>query len=494
MEELDFDVVILGAGSGGMGVAYALKKYIDSIDKDNSRKYKIAIVDKNRELGGTATLGWVTTWLQGLIPPHMEVIIKDFTGLTAEKQREDYWLRDNFAKDKENPKNPSLYIDGVKLAKRYKVDMKGFANLILNNEIVDAGSSNGVVEYVVIQNINSRKRTKLRSKYFVDSTGDGVLCRLVGNDYLCGRDLFNKFHEESAQKDETKETKCINEASLLYKIENNRDDSELLNSITTVLVQYTNSDKITSISKPDYISKDGFASLVPENGNMRVINPMTGESNNSYNILIADNPQKAYDIYSKHLLEHWKFVKYSCQKEIEAGNANFGAYGASLYKFGYVDQAPLLGIRESYRIVCDTMMTQEDMTHLITPEEVETNGFVGESSHIVDIHLSEGLRDIDKFNNQKLRPYGIKYKALIPKDLKNVLIASRCYGASQIFLSGARGNFTMSYLGYSVGTAIGLCLQGGLTDVRCVDVAKVQKLSEFIDRVASLQGLYKEGL
>lgn len=499
MEELNFDAVILGAGSGGMGVAYALKKLFDNngLFQDETKPCKIAIVDKNPELGGTATLGWVTSWLQGLIPPHMEVIIEDLIGLTAERQRDDYWLRDNFAKDKdsENPQNPSLYIDGVKLAKRYKDDVEAFVDLILNNVIVDASSSDGVVKYVVTQDVNTGEQKRLNSKFFVDSTGDGVLCRLVGNDYLCGRDPFSRFHEESAQKDEAKETTCvINEASLLYRIEKNYDDSELLSHVETVTAQYNDSNKILSVSSPDYISADGFASPSPENEMMKVINPMTGESNNPYEILINDHMQDAYGIYSKYLLEHWKFIKLSCRQSMEMGTGNFHAYSASLHEFGYVDHAPLLGIRESYRIVCDEMMTQEDMTHLITPQEVVKKRFVGESSHIVDIHLSDGLQDVAKFNKEKLRPYGIKYEALIPKNLKNVLIASRCYGASQIFLSGARGNFTMAYLGYSVGTAIGLCIHDNLKDVRCVDVAKVQELSEFKERVDSLQELYKEGL
>lgn len=195
------------------------------------------------------------------------------------------------------------------------------------------------------------------------------------------------------------------------------------------------------------------------------------------------------------MLEHWKFIKLSCQQAFEEGKKKFLAYSAELRNYGYTgSHAPMLGIRETFRIVCEEMMTQNDMSSLITEETTRAYGYVWESSHIIDFHAPWGLNGVDEFNQQELRPHGIKYKALIPKRLQNVLIASRCYGASQIFLAGARTNFTMAYLGYSVGTAIGLCLLNNLDDVRKVDVSTLQDESNFIMRVRKLQGMYKTEL
>ena len=96
------------------------------------------------------------------------------------------------------------------------------------------------------------------------------------------------------------------------------------------------------------------------------------------------------------------------------------------------------------------------------------------------------------FNANNLRPNGIKYDSIIPHSLKNVLIASRCYGASQIFLGADRGNFTMAQLGFSAGKAILLCLENSLKDVRDVDIATLQSdnYTKFASNVATLQTLY----
>lgn len=479
----DFDVVILGAGSGGMGAVYALKNFII---KGVINRLKIAIVDRNTVLGGTATAGWVTTWLQAMIPPHMEEIISTINNLDVEDQRK-YWLRGDFAKD--NAGNISIVIDGTKLSQQYEQDIKDYAQIYLGYTLCSIESlKDGVIGSVCIEN-KSGERESLSAKFWIDATGDGVLCRLCdaveNQDYYCGRDPRSRFNESIAQI--SGDDKRINEASMMYEVAGGVDDSKILNEITSVNAEYDENGKVSAIVAPAYISGDGYGSCI--------INPMTGQSNSPYQELIGKNYDDAYSAYTKYMLEHWKFIKLSCQQAFEKGNTNFRAYGVNLRNFGYTgNHAPFLGIRETYRIVCEDMMTQNDMTLLITEETVEKYGFVGESSHIVDFHLSAGLTGIDEFNKQKLRPHGIKYKALIPKKLKNVLIASRCYGASQIFLAGARGNFTMAYLGYSAGTAIGICLLDGLDDVRNVDVPKLQTLSEFADRVKILQTLYKDNL
>lgn len=479
----DYDVVILGAGSGGMGAAYALKKFIE---KGIIDKQRIAIVDKNAVLGGTATAGWVTTWLQAMIPPHMEKIICTINGLNVNDQKK-YWLRGDFAKN--NVGNISIGIDGEKLSQQYERDIKEYIQIYLGYTLKSVESfKNGVVESVCIEK-ESGKSECLSAKYWIDATADGVLCRLCSNvegkDFYCGRDPRDRFNESIAQN--TGNFKQINEASLMYATTPGLDDSELLSKITSVYAEYDDNGQINTIMAPAYISGDGYGSTF--------INPMTGQCSSPYQELIENNYDDAYNEYTKFTLEHWKYIKLSCQQAYEKGNTSFRAYSANLRNFGYAgNHAPFLGIRETYRIVCDEMMTQNDMTMLITEEIAKKYGFVGESSHIVDFHLPYGLSGIDDFNKQKLRPHGIKYTALIPKSLKNVLIASRCYGASQIFLAGARGNFTMSYLGYSVGTAMGLCCKNKLANVRDVDVYEVQIQSDFINRVKLLMDLYKDDI
>jgi hypothetical protein len=80
--------------------------------------------------------------------------------------------------------------------------------------------------------------------------------------------------------------------------------------------------------------------------------------------------------------------------------------------------------------------------------------------------------------------------------VKNVLIASRCYGASQIALASARGNFVMAQLGWAAGNAIKICLNSNHDDVRRVNIALLQsaEYTDFKNRVKKLESLFNNKL
>lgn len=489
---MNYDVIIIGAGSGGVGSVYALKEQLSEVKAD----YKIAVVEINEVLGGNATAGWVDTWLQAMIPPYMEPIIRDISGLDVSTQREKYWLRGQFSKNQEDI---CLTLDKQELADRYMNDIQNdiHIDLYLEHCFIDAEmSEEGVVNFITIKDLNSGECKKLFGQYYIDASADGVLCRSCcpkeGQDYLCGRDSKKLFNEKSAQNGG--DLQQINEASLMYQISPNVDVSELLASIQTVYPQYDANGRIISIVKPDYITTSGYPVYLKD-GNV-IINPMTGQSKYPYTELIGVTREESYEQYSKYMLEHWKFIKLSCQKAYENGESNYNkVYNTKLRGYGFTGKkASYLGVRETYRIICEEMMTQSDMTKLITEKTAKENKYIGESSHIIDFHISTGLSGLDDFNKKELRPHGIKYAAIIPKKMKNVLIGSRCYGASQIFLAGARGNFTIAYLGYSAGVAIALCVKRKETDVRNVNIDELQEKTQFLERVRILQSMYRNSI
>lgn len=75
---------------------------------------------------------------------------------------------------------------------------------------------------------------------------------------------------------------------------------------------------------------------------------------------------------------------------------------------------------------------------------------------------------------------------MIPKCYKNVLIASRCYGASHLGLSSVRLVKTMLDLGYSAGKAMNQIVRNQLDDVRNADTVQIQtdtKIKETLSEV-----------
>lgn len=162
--------------------------------------------------------------------------------------------------------------------------------LYLEHELVAAECTDGVVKSIYIKDLQSGTCTNITADFFVDASGDGVLCRMCapikGEEYLCGRDPKTRFNESIAQSDGTLER--INEASLFYGIAPEADDSALLAQVASVYAQYDEQGKIVNIVKPDYISGDGYGS--------RIINPMTGQTSNPYSLLLGKNAKDAYGI------------------------------------------------------------------------------------------------------------------------------------------------------------------------------------------------------
>lgn len=60
------DICIVGAGTAGMAAAYALM----------GSNYKVIIVEKSSNPGGTAVNAWVETWIPGINPPFLKEILK----------------------------------------------------------------------------------------------------------------------------------------------------------------------------------------------------------------------------------------------------------------------------------------------------------------------------------------------------------------------------------------------------------------------------------
>lgn len=70
---------------------------------------------------------------------------------------------------------------------------------------------------------------------------------------------------------------------------------------------------------------------------------------------------------------------------------------------------------------------------------------------------------------------------------KNVLVASRCYGAIHIGLSSARLVKAMLDLGYSAGKAMIDAVDNSRTDVRNVDTDAVQTATGIKDTMSEVQ-------
>lgn len=475
------DICIVGAGTAGMAAAYALA---------DQKAGRVILVDDNEKLGGTAVCSWVGTWIEGITPPYLQKIMREKFRI-SQKQIDDAILPAAYGS-----KGGNFYMEADALASRYETDMEKAENIRVFTEwkleaITRLGVSSKDPVRMDIQEIELKHRRsgevlRISASYFIDSTGDGVLCRLAcpveGEDYYLGEDPYERF-EESLMKGNKKpaDRTALNEPSLFYKIDKEaEDDRHLLDQVKTVTIEPNG-----EVAHPSYLTPDGYA-------NKAFLNPMTGFGLSGYDVIVTP-PDELYRTAVSRIEEHWKYIKLSLQKD--AGKHKdcdfFHGYLYEQRTWNYTKRyASKLGIRESYRIACDYMMRQGDLTRLIDPDHLDR--FIACGSHSIDFHVYgtlERQRVVDY--NRSVVPSGISYASLCPRKLANTLIACRAYGASHIALAARRVNKDMAQIGWAAGHAIRQCLSSGKT-IREVDVPKIQRESGFQAAVSQLRSIYKK--
>ncbi|MEA5105946.1 MAG: FAD-dependent oxidoreductase [Sphaerochaeta associata] len=114
--------------------------------------------------------------------------------------------------------------------------------------------------------------------------------------------------------------------------------------------------------------------------------------------------------------------------------------------------APRLGIRESRRILGEYYLTGEEVEQGVKHQDGVCKG-----GHEIDIHG-------DKENHYRKTikdagSYDIPFGCLIPKGMKNVLMAGRCLSADRIAHSSARVMGTCVAMGQAAGTAAAICIR-----------------------------------
>lgn len=145
-----------------------------------------------------------------------------------------------------------------------------------------------------------------------------------------------------------------------------------------------------------------------------------------------------------------------------------------------IDSAPILGVRDSRRIVGEYVLTGADVACARKfPDAIarDTHGFdihnPTDLPHIKHVHLDEPCERAFCVPNEETggydayaRPgeyYEIPYRCLLPLEVENLLVAGRCLSATFEAQSGARLILTCMTMGQAAGTAAALSVQSGIT-------------------------------
>ena len=131
--------------------------------------------------------------------------------------------------------------------------------------------------------------------------------------------------------------------------------------------------------------------------------------------------------------------------------------------------APRIGIRETRRIVGDYVLNFDDVVNARKRDDGVAKG-----AHHVDIHGAgtHQLRQPIKDGGS----YDIPLGSLIAKDLKNVMVAGRCFSSTREAHGSARVMGTCMAMGQAAGTTSAIAIANNTTDdIRRVPVGAVRE-------------------
>jgi hypothetical protein len=259
----------------------------------------------------------------------------------------------------------------------------------------------------------------LSARSFVDASGDVALCRHCGCEVLIGQDARHTFGEPAAPEQANDR---LNGVSLLFRV----------SPVTQEGVEPLPPDVPEKAWwKPGFVAVS--AARMP-NGDY-VCNMLPTMEGREWKRL---GTEAAYAEARRRVLAQWHWM--------QANTPEFQGYQL-------VWIAPMLGVRESWRAVCEYMLRQEDLLKGL-PGQTHPD-VIAIADHPTDRHgEGGGLGELQ-------HPYGIPFRCLIPRGWANLLVACRGAGFSSLAASSCRLTRTMMQLGQAAGTAVALAQQLG---------------------------------
>jgi hypothetical protein len=445
------DLVVIGGGSAGIAAALAAGR----------QGLKVVIVERGARLGGTATQGGVNCWEMGIggtgipfdIYRRMKQQVSEVIGVYSYGRHfcwQDGWHWPH-ALDKVSFPGGELLIDShrryldtlrrhpgsgqrpteawcrenwhgipflpevMEAVLQTMIEETGNVTVRLKTAFTKVHALNGRVEGVTLDD-----GTELRAAMWIDSAG-GAVCHALSCETLRGADPRCRFNESGAPAEVTDE---VNGVTLIYK----------------VMPGYTEAIEPLPPGVPSecwwgpHFPPMSCVQYPNMGRNCNMLPTMQGKE------YVALGCQAAYDECVRRVKAYWHFLQTHWPE-------------FRTYRMTWI--APMLGIREDRRVVCERMLTENDI--LCGLNRQTDPDIVTLTDHPFDRHgEGGGCGELDE-------PYGVPYRCLIPKGWHNLLVAGRAAGFSSIAASSCRLTRTMMQLGQAAGTAIVLGKRGNLT-------------------------------
>ena len=458
MPSTHFDLIVIGAGSGGFGAALAAARL----------GVKVLLVERSDWLGGNATRCGVNVWETGVggtgIPFDLYKRLKKIPGAIGiySINRHICW-----ADSADGPVFPGAellndptkrYLDsltefgapenyGERIFRQthwhgvpfepdiYAAEME---KMLAETGCCTVWKNTGCVKVEIgnrrIRGLTLSSGHAVTANFYVDATADIVVAQKAGCATSLGQEPRSRHDEPSAPREPNDR---LNGATLIYRV--TRTDQPGIEPLPEgISGECWWADKFPVASCTQYPNGDFNINSLPT---------MQGRE------MLELGYLKAYDECLRRIRAHWHHTQ---------------TVFPEFQKFRLTWVAPGLGVREGPRLVGRHILTEHDLDQGLSGQTHDD--IITIADHCKDTHGADtGHRD----SNLK-QPYGVPFRCLLPREIDNLVIACRGASFSSIAASSCRLSRTMMQLGQAAGTAAGLARQKQFSSFADVSPADLQ--------------------
>lgn len=443
----EFDLIVVGAGSGGLGAALAAAR----------KGINVLLIEKSGFLGGTAVLSGVSVWEMGAggtgLPFEIYRRLKTIPNATGIYSIGRHCLWPGEEEPRPFPGGESVidpqrhYMDTLRrYGARSMRDDEAFVRVnwhgvpfepvhyacVVEEMLYETGHcallKNTTVSEVDVKagRVRALKLadgSDFTAQTVVDATGNGTIARLSGAETLFGQEARSRFNEPNAP---TEKTNHLNGATLIYRVTPRATPSvDAIPYPINKKCWWSNQFPVASITH--FPCGDLHINMLPTMSGIEVMEM---------------GPGQAYRECQRRVYAHWHYLQ---------------SYDAEFQRYKLQWIAPHLGLRETWRIPGEYVLTENDLLAGLSGQTHDD--IITIADHAMDTHgQSTGRAGCGELRE----PYGIPYRCLVPKWMQNLLVACRAAGFSSLAASSARLSRTMMQLGQAAGTAAALATKLGI--------------------------------
>ena len=328
--------------------------------------------------------------------------------------------------------NPGLKFPLWDLTLYGKVKAEENITLLLNSAVFDAVVENDTIKSVKAWQSNAETFHVVQAQYFADCSGDSILAPLSGAQFRYGREARSEFHETIPPEQADKKTMGM-----------------------SCLFQIRETDHPVSFTPPEWAYQYETDDCLPYKDHFLDNNFWWIELGGEWDCI--HDTDRCRDELLKICLGVWDHMK------------NHGDHGAQNWELEWIGFLP--GKRESRRYVGEYTVTQNDVE-----AEGHFHDLVAYAGWTMDDHFPQGFYYTEGYPtifHPAPQPWGLPLRAMISKNIRNLVFAGRNISVTHAALSSSRVMATCGILGQALGTAVAQSLKTH-TDIRNIDIPTLQ--------------------